>query len=453
MSAPRRLHDDFWRRVFRCSTAVRMRVARTLLLSCAALVVPLMVIAGQPASASAYSSCKPLPNDNHCYAIAEWAIVPNEVYGSNAWVMASKSSVEHWESNFVDNELWTDFSSTTWIEAGFITGDCCGAHSGNGSTPTAFYGSSTASNGFSSYDLGVEGGLEKWLSIENDNEGSGYWATWVDGAGPLGANGAEPEDTIDLQDGLEMTEAYPEIVDNGQSYDTMWRDRSNAWHYGWNDAYTHAVRHTPGIEGENTSPTCVQPTGYREPDGELWLGTAAWVSYPLEGPPGTCFEGEAGEPYVASDAESGTISKPALPPGAESAWTNYKEPAGPSTLAAEQLHSSALASASAQGDSSPAGMESVKSNLRSVLEALTNNAALPSPSSIAGPWLESPAYLVSMTGDFTYSGPIPAGASDPTGTVLSLAINAHTGQVEGEHLGGLNSAPNLASLGSEEALQ
>jgi hypothetical protein len=156
-------------------------------------------------------------------------------------------------------------------------------------------------------------------------------------------------------------------------------------------------------------------------------------------------------PPAPTQTQPQAMGLPPLSPGAASAWS-YQEPSGPAVLTAEQLRSIGLASASSQGDPEPINMQAVKSDLRNVLEVITDNAPLPPLTSAAGPWLESPAYLLSMEGDFSFSGPTPAGDPAPTGTLLLLAINAHTGEVEGEHLGSSNEAPNLASLGSVESL-
>jgi hypothetical protein len=57
------------------------------------------------------------------------------------------------------------------------------------------------------------------------------------------------------------------------------------------------------------------------------------------------------------------------------------------------------------------------------------------------------AFFVVMHGSFTLSDvPVPPGRKSPTGTVMGLILDAHTGFPEGRYLG--TTTPNIESLGS-----
>jgi hypothetical protein len=62
------------------------------------------------------------------------------------------------------------------------------------------------------------------------------------------------------------------------------------------------------------------------------------------------------------------------------------------------------------------------------------------------PWSDSSVYLVVMHGNFTLDDvPTPPERKSPTGTVMGLILDAHTGFREGRSLGVV--APNLEALG------
>jgi hypothetical protein len=91
------------------------------------------------------------------------------------------------------------------------------------------------------------------------------------------------------------------------------------------------------------------------------------------------------------------------------------------------------------------GQASAVNESRSPDEPATSN----SPQIAA--WRASTAYLVVIRGkQFAPSVPLKHGARQPTGTVLALILDAHTGQMEGLNLG--PEAPNVAALGQVTAL-
>jgi hypothetical protein len=64
------------------------------------------------------------------------------------------------------------------------------------------------------------------------------------------------------------------------------------------------------------------------------------------------------------------------------------------------------------------------------------------------PWTESPVYVASMRGHFVDSNaPVPAGSPAPSGTVLTVTVDAMSGSVVGIVLTS-GQAPDLQSLGS-----
>jgi hypothetical protein len=81
----------------------------------------------------------------------------------------------------------------------------------------------------------------------------------------------------------------------------------------------------------------------------------------------------------------------------------------------------------------PSSQQSVLASSRrdAILAVNTSQTQLPAnPSPAMDQWLNAPAYVEVLHGHFTLGGaPHPPGADAPTGSALSLVIDAHTGQV------------------------
>jgi hypothetical protein len=88
-------------------------------------------------------------------------------------------------------------------------------------------------------------------------------------------------------------------------------------------------------------------------------------------------------------------------------------------------------------DAAPSAMEEAGSTLAVAARAVDPSGAtvpeLTDPST-GKPWSESLVDTVTMRGRFIYGGPGPSGSPVPTGTVLTVFIDATSGAVDGEIL-------------------
>jgi hypothetical protein len=113
-----------------------------------------------------------------------------------------------------------------------------------------------------------------------------------------------------------------------------------------------------------------------------------------------------------------------------------------------QMQETALHIAAESGDADPSGIEEAKSTLGTVSHVIEPQGTGPTITDpeTGKPWSESPVYVVTMRGHFTYDGPAPRGGSIPTGTSLTVTINPQTGALVSESLS--ESAPNMQAISS-----
>jgi hypothetical protein len=111
-----------------------------------------------------------------------------------------------------------------------------------------------------------------------------------------------------------------------------------------------------------------------------------------------------------------------------------------------QIQQIALSAAARNGEPEPSDVEEASGTLGLVAGTLMPGRAGPNLTDpeTGKPLAESIVDVVTMRGHFTYDGPMPPGVPAPTGTVLSLVIDAHSGFVDGESLG--SSTPDLHDI-------
>jgi hypothetical protein len=129
------------------------------------------------------------------------------------------------------------------------------------------------------------------------------------------------------------------------------------------------------------------------------------------------------------------------------------EPSGTSQVAASapsiaQVQESALRLAEWNGEADPSGMEEAESTVGTVAHVVEPEGTGPmlADPETGKPWSETQVYAVTMRGHFTYNGPVPPGRPAPTGTSLTVTINARTGALVSEALS--DSAPNMHAISS-----
>jgi hypothetical protein len=107
----------------------------------------------------------------------------------------------------------------------------------------------------------------------------------------------------------------------------------------------------------------------------------------------------------------------------------------------------AVSAAAGEGDATPTNITAVRTTRGEANQIM--EPGLPTSSETTDP---TPVILVTMTGSFTAIGaPIPPGAAIPTGTTLTIAYDASTGQPLDSNLRSPSDSappPNLASAGS-----
>jgi hypothetical protein len=112
----------------------------------------------------------------------------------------------------------------------------------------------------------------------------------------------------------------------------------------------------------------------------------------------------------------------------------------PSPAELRKLGRLALRTATLAGDPYPTGAVVVPTT-RQVAERVDADAVVNS---------NPPAYFVLVNGNFTFHGPVPAGAKEPTGTILTMTINSQTNQ--GLDGGVQDQMPDLHAIGQPEPL-
>jgi hypothetical protein len=131
----------------------------------------------------------------------------------------------------------------------------------------------------------------------------------------------------------------------------------------------------------------------------------------------------------ATQALSATSSAPT----ASSLTTSnvYTPPSGPE-LTTEQVREIAVSQALVNGESNPTDVTAVNGTLQEALRAM--DPSMGSPGDEAE--MNSSAKLVVMHGHFTLAAAqVPHGHTAPTGSVMTLIVDAHTGFIEGRSIG------------------
>jgi hypothetical protein len=145
---------------------------------------------------------------------------------------------------------------------------------------------------------------------------------------------------------------------------------------------------------------------------------------------------------VPAPPESGAQAPPPL--------TGYQPSSGP-LLSDEKIAEVARSEAVAAGEESPS-MSAVDSTFKSAEEAgedVSVSDATPGMAALA----KSEVVVVTLHGQFTLeSAPVPKGRSAPSGSVLTLVIDAHTGWIDSRELTDSDD-PGISALGNVRALR
>ncbi|MCW3033869.1 MAG: hypothetical protein JWM60_2214, partial [Solirubrobacterales bacterium] len=144
---------------------------------------------------------------------------------------------------------------------------------------------------------------------------------------------------------------------------------------------------------------------------------------------------------VAVTAAAVTVVALSAPAGADSG----------TALGARGVEGVALRVARAWGDRHPRAIEYASGTLEDAMAVLEPEGGSTSPSSPGDVESHSAVDLIAVWGHFTSNGSRPRGTKAPTGTVMELIVDAHSGFVEVRSLSHRLPAP-LSRLGSVRVL-
>ncbi len=357
----------------------------------------------------------------HCYATVE-----NHATFEGTWVdlLTSAAEVYDWkEGSFLDNEQWTSFEGGGWVEDG---DEVSNKNESNGKYLRYFYAKEYPV-GFEHYyvyffSTGPKDG--EWFYVQEQDEGNGTWCAFING-GEVYCIAGLPLYSTEQESGLEVG-ANVQPYNYGTTYGWGMELGTGDWSTWHNRTYFN------GNGKREYDKYCIFPV-----EASSWEKGAAFGT-PNNNP--SCLPDQEAS-VNGSDGSGG----PPTPPGngtseleAQSApvEANYTVPSG-GILSNTQLRSTISAIAKNAGDTeTPSKIEVVEGSLRHSIETIDpTNIPPSSPTSGYANWLESPTYLLVLHGDFVLSGePVPAGAAAPSGTVLDVIVDAHTGEVDGLHV-------------------
>lgn len=342
-----------------------------------------------PSSALTANACglyPPNESAHHCYGIAYWSA---ENLGVSSQIRTFFASVPEPKEDFVTNEMWDLFSRGGWVEAGDIAGRNAGFDYFTAQDIPAGY--ETA--GFYFTDItSISPEANSWFEDTIHAAGSGVWYVYLAGQ-HVWSWGSQPGSASAGEDGMENTN--DNIYASGQSMNMSYWSASNGQSYeGW-----------PGDYGAPQGSGCVTLTGDTSESFSNECGGAQAPAVRLATP----------------NASAHDATKP-------------------------DLEAVALGAARSDGDSSPTEQQTVKTTVAQGATTLSPpGSAVPTESAAAQRNLSKKANVVVLHGHFTLSSvPLPHGASNPTGSVLSLVVEEGTGAIVFTSL--TNHAPSLHSL-------
>jgi hypothetical protein len=323
----------------------------------------------------------------------------------------------------ITNEMWVDFPKGYWNESGDVIG-CVAIIGCTGGSPQYFWFQNSKVYGYGGVLSSQGPGTGLFEVTDYYYEPTGGWYVK---AGTLtgGINGNSSNATT-LQAGVETTTETAHNIASATNLD--WQDLQNHWHYSnWASRSSHAFI------------WCESPA------------TATWdVKYDTFG---------YGVNWNTSCAASGNALVNPKEGGSSSVVPKQSSvgvaPTG--KLTSERLKTEVDDIATSAGESSPSKVE-VTSGPRADSVASATPAFSLADTPEQHEWLSGTTYAVVLHGHFTFpSALVPGGAvhaiPTPTGTTLSLVIDASTGAVTSFDLTEASQQqPNLAAIGAVKSL-
>lgn len=180
-------------------------------------------------------------SSHHCYAVSEWN-EPNLGVQSN--IRTFFASIPEPNTDFVNNEMWDDFSTGGWVEAGDKAG--CGEYLGK-SVGFAYFTAQDIppgyeKEGYYEYDFSYGPEADTWFEDTLHAAGYGVWYIYLAGS-HVWSWGSNPGSASHAFDGMESTDDG--IYASGQSTNlSYWSTIEGGWYEGWFGDFGKTAGHT-----------------------------------------------------------------------------------------------------------------------------------------------------------------------------------------------------------------
>ncbi len=365
--------------------------------------------AASAAAASSHCGKESSPHDEQCYAVDDWLMTGHEgAAGSSIQINSFDANVPGWASgDFVANESWATFDEGKhWVGVGQYAGGYWDEDS------LHYFWAFENAEGYNEEEFagGPEPNTWNTYTLQYANK-PGTWNVFINGANVASATGLGTTSN-NLQAGLVMTNTN--IKNSGETANARSYNSHGAWSNGWSGAASYAEPESEGPGG--AAPNCIYALpGTRH--GSIYFGAQP------------CGKNAGTEPPRTKAATKADASK----------------------LTVGQIKKLALRWSQREGDSRPSGIAIVRAPRGKALELALPGTGLPPAASTADSgWLAQEAVVVNVSGRFRSRARVPAGKSAPSGTVLSLVLDARTGELSARHIG--VRPPRLRSLGAVERL-
>jgi hypothetical protein len=356
----------------------------------------------------------------------------------DSFLMEPPSGGKNSEDQY-QNEIWTTPGPLSndgkwWIETGETIGQTRDFYT---STPVYFWAVKPPGYNFASWYLPNGPRLNEIFWLYTRAAGGGVWCAIIDST-QLGCQGSFGLYASATEAGLEAAVNTPPDTVNNSGYTALFYQKTNGENHAVEVAKTNVP--TPGVtwcykypfnylnKMEFTTKKAPCPSGYKQTSqsGDVVAG------------------GDGLDLSESPMSQKSSLTAMGQPEPAE----GYVEPSG-AELNSAQLHPlvQELASQYNEGGNEAKSVTAYNMKLSEAQRAMEPQMSSPTSSVTTGMsnWLGSGMDFVVLKGKFTLTNaPTPKNASAPSGSILEVALDAHTGRVDGIAVGA--EAPTASSL-------
>ncbi len=370
-------------------------------------------------SPAAALACKPKvkPVNEHCYGLAEWNVEGESgegFKGLDAILGINEEALYAWAQegsyNFLTDEEWVGFPKGYWNESGEELG-CSAA----GCTPEHedrwfwFYNSEKEETGHTSSE-GNDGPGE-WEVTDKYEPSNSTW--WVKSDTLTVYLPGQPSSATSIEVGTEITTNSSLLSGGAKNLD--WEDLGGKWHYSdWASGDSHA-----GLG-------CISPAKAAWIEKYKTVGFGSNIEFPCDN--------ETSDDLVSSPTSTGEHKpsghQPAFKPASASsaaAMMPNLNATGPMSMV--ELKTRVTAVATNLGDPDPSSIEVAKATEAQALAVLTPRISYGVETDQQQESMSDPTYAVVLHGHFESATQTEGETPSKSYTILSLAINAKTGEI------------------------